>query len=95
MYYNRDQREDKALRNAEKRLEDINLNVSSHAQKIFDEINFVFESEWDGDRIIINKTYAVQPPYSEVTCINDKSNDKTFTARLVKALERARTKAGL
>jgi len=91
---NRDQKEEKNLRDAEKRLNDINMNVSQEAQSIFDDINFVFESEWHGDRIIINKNYAIEPPYKEVRCINNKgtSEDKRFMARLVKALQAARKK---
>ena len=91
----RDQKESKALINAEKRLNDINLNVSQEAQAIFDEINFVFESEWHGERIVINKNYAIDPPYTEVQCINAQgagTDYKRFMARLVKALEAARKK---
>jgi hypothetical protein len=61
---------------------------------IFDEINFVFESEWDGDHIILNKQYAIAPPYKEVQCIHPESTAdyKRITARLAKALEAARKK---
>ena len=73
------------------------MNASREGQQIFDQINFVFESEWKGDTIVINKTYRIRPPYDKVEIIdenNSKNNNinDSYMTRLIKALEVAKKK---
>jgi hypothetical protein len=88
----RSQSEKKSRENAEKRLLEINKDVTQYAQQVFDEINFVFPAEWRGSTILINKLYAIPVPYEKVQPKAGVSTDKSFQERLEKALEAARRK---
>ena len=66
------------------------MKVSQDAQRIFDQIHFVFDSEWDDDSIIINKAYVIKAPYEKVEALSTNNINEGYMSRLVKALEKAR-----
>ena len=65
---------------------ELNLSVDEDAQNIFDQINFVFPSKWEGDVIIINDMYKIAPPYKSVKPKGKEDVNASYLTRLEKAV---------
>lgn len=60
-------REQAALKQIEKNMENMNLNVSSDIQSIFDRFSSIYPTKWKQNSIVILDEYIIDPPYETVT----------------------------
>ncbi len=66
-------REQAALRQIEKSLENVNLEVSSDIQSIFDRFSSIYPTKWaKNNSIEILEEYIIEPPYDTVKVLHGK-----------------------
>jgi len=56
-------REAKAIADAKNAEANVGKGVSKEAQELFDHMNRILRSRWNGQQIIVNETVIIEPPY--------------------------------
>eukprot|EP00301_Raphidiophrys_heterophryoidea_P002139 c1099_g1_i2.p1 GENE.c1099_g1_i2~~c1099_g1_i2.p1 ORF type:complete len:196 (-),score=43.66 c1099_g1_i2:56-580(-) len=79
-------REEASLEKQTKLAAKLGQNVSTEAQRIFDNLSKLFPCEWDKDRIVVLGNTIIHPPYNSDCVKGDKGSEKYIQ----KALENAR-----
>lgn len=83
-------REQAALRQIEKNMENVNLSVSSDIQLIFDRFCTIYPTKWKQNSIVILEEYIIEPPYETVKVLPGKEG--TALSRLSSTLQNAKRK---
>lgn len=88
--------EQRALETAEKNITALNSSVSSVIQTLFDRINFIYPSEWQGNTMVVLNEFIISPPYERVA-LRPGGNSESVAGleRLVKVLEGERKKLNI
>mmetsp|Transcript_20371 Transcript_20371/g.37821 ORF Transcript_20371/g.37821 Transcript_20371/m.37821 type:complete len:160 (-) Transcript_20371:107-586(-) len=92
-----EKREQASLESSEQSIASLNFSVSPEVQAIYDRIEFLYPTRWDGNAMVVLDQYIIEAPYKaeNIVLIRDKEGTADGLSRLTKVLMGERKKLGI